>query len=85
MFYGLLSDRYGRRPLILGSLLAFIALTFLTGFAQSSNQLTLVRLFTGLGASGIVALALASIGNLFQYEKRGRPLGWLFGAMARGQ
>ncbi len=84
LFYGLLSDRYGRRPLIIGSLLAFIALTFLTGFAQSSNQLTLVRLFTGLGASGIVPLALALIGDLFPYEKRGRPLGWLFGAMAGG-
>ena len=42
------------------------------------------RLLTGLGASGVVPLALALIGDLFPYERRGRPLGWLFGAMAGG-
>jgi len=45
------------------------------------------RFVTGLGAlgaSGIVPLALALMGGLFLYEQRGRPLGWLFGAMAGG-
>jgi predicted MFS family arabinose efflux permease len=37
-----------------------------------------------LGASGVVPLALALMGQLFPYEQRGRPLGWLFGAMAGG-
>jgi predicted MFS family arabinose efflux permease len=39
---------------------------------------------TGLGTSGVVPLALALIGKLFPYNERGRPLGWLFGAMAGG-
>jgi len=42
------------------------------------------RLVTGLGASGVGPLALALIGALFPYAQRGRPLGWLFGAMAGG-
>jgi predicted MFS family arabinose efflux permease len=42
------------------------------------------RLITGLGASGVVPLALALIGALFPYAQRGRPLGLLFGAMAGG-
>jgi len=42
------------------------------------------RLLTGLGASGVVPLALTLMGDLFPYEQRGRPLGWLFGAMAGG-
>jgi predicted MFS family arabinose efflux permease len=46
--------------------------------------LILWRLLTGLGASGVVPLALALMGHLFPYEQRGRPLGWLFGAMAGG-
>lgn len=29
-------------------------------------------------------MALALMGDLFPYERRGRPLGWLFGAMAGG-
>lgn len=44
----------------------------------------MLRLLTGLGASGVVPIALALVGDLFPYEERGRPLGWLFGAMAGG-
>src|SRR5438309_7421399 len=84
LFYGLLSDRLGRRRIMLASLLAFVILTALTATAQSAAQLILWRLMTGLGASGVVPLALALMGTLFPYEQRGRPLGWLFGAMAGG-
>lgn len=84
LFYGTLSDRVGRWRIISASLLAFVILTALTGSARSATQLTLWRLFTGLGASGVVPLALALMGDLFPYEQRGRPLGWLFGAMAGG-
>lgn len=84
LFYGLLSDRLGRRPILVGSLVAFVALTALTATAQSAAQVILWRLLTGLGASGVVPLALVLMGDLFPYERRGRPLGWLFGAMAGG-
>jgi predicted MFS family arabinose efflux permease len=84
LFYGLLSDRLGRRRIMLASLTAFIVLSGLTATAQSAAQLIFWRLLTGLGASGVVPLALALMGSLFPYEQRGRPLGWLFGAMAGG-
>ncbi len=84
LFYGLLSDRLGRRRLMLASFLAFVVLTALTATVQSASQMILWRLATGLGASGVVPLALALIGTLFPYAQRGRPLGWLFGAMAGG-
>lgn len=84
LFYGLLSDRLGRRPVILASLLAFVALTAFTATAQTAAQLIGWRMLTGLGASGVVPLSLALMGDLFPYKKRGRPLGWLFGAMAGG-
>ena len=84
LFFGLLSDRLGRRRIMLASYLAFIGLTALTATARSPSQMLIWRLATGLGASGVVPLALAMIGVLFPYEQRGRPLGWLFGAMAGG-
>lgn len=84
LFYGILSDRLGRRRIMLGSFVAFILLTALTATAQSVEQMLTWRLLTGLGASGVVPLALALMGQLFPYERRGRPLGWLFGAMAGG-
>jgi len=67
LFYGLLSDRLGRRRIMLASLLAFVILTALTATAQSTSQLILWRLLTGLGASGVVPLALALMGQLFPY------------------
>lgn len=84
LFFGPLSDRLGRRRVIIAALAAFILLTALTSFARTSAQLTMLRLVTGLGAGGIVPLALALIGDLFPYSERGRPIGWLFGAMAGG-
>jgi len=82
--YGPLSDRFGRERVILPSLLAFIVLTALTATAWSWSSLFILRLITGLGASGVVPIALALIGDLFPFRERGRPLGWLFGAMAGG-
>jgi len=84
LFYGLLSDRIGPRTIILSSLLAFSVLTALTTTATSATAFIGWRLVTGLGASGVVPIALALVGRLFAYEQRGRPLGWLFGAMAGG-
>lgn len=84
LFFGLLADRFGRRRIMYFSMTAFIILTALTATAMSAQQLILWRLLTGLGASGVVPLALALMGDLFPYEQRGRPLGWLFGAMAGG-
>jgi predicted MFS family arabinose efflux permease len=84
LFYGLLSDRLGRWRIMRASLVAFLVLTAVTATSQTASQMILWRLLTGLGASGVVPLALALIGDLFPYERRGRPLGWLFGAMAGG-
>ena len=84
LFYGVVSDWIGRRRIMLASLFAFVLLSGLTATAHSASQLIVWRLATGLGASGVVPLALALIGALFPYEERGRPLGWLFGAMAGG-
>jgi len=84
LFYGLLSDRLGRLPIMLASLVAFVVLTAITATSRSAEAMITWRLLTGLGASGVVPLGLALIGDLFPYERRGRPLGWLFGVMAGG-
>src|SRR2546426_4262018 len=46
LFYGLISDRLGRRPIILASLLVFAILTSLTATAGSSSQMIAWRLLT---------------------------------------
>ena len=84
LIYGLLADRLGVQRVMFASLTAFAALTALTATASSIGQIALWRVLTGVGASGVVPLALVLVGKLFPYEQRGRPLGWLFGAMAGG-
>jgi predicted MFS family arabinose efflux permease len=84
LVYGLLADRLGIHRVMFASLAAFAVLTGLTAAAASIEQLAVWRVLTGLGASGVVPLALVLVGSLFPYEQRGRPLGWLFGAMAGG-
>ncbi|MBI3144681.1 MAG: MFS transporter [Pseudogulbenkiania sp.] len=84
LVYGLLADRIGVQRVMFASLAAFAALTALTATSMSIAQIALWRVLTGLGASGVVPLALVLVGRLFPYEQRGRPLGWLFGAMAGG-
>jgi len=82
--YGLLADRLGIHRVMFASLVAFAVLTALTATAASIEEIALWRVVTGLGASGVVPLGLTLVGRLFPYEQRGRPLGWLFGAMAGG-
>ena len=81
---GLLADRLGLWRLMAASLVAFAVLTALTATARSVEELAFWRSLTGIGASGVVPLALVFVGRLYPFEKRGRPLGWIFGAMAGG-
>jgi MFS family permease len=67
---------------MLASQTAFAAPT--TRTATSIAQIELWRVLTGLGASGVVPLALVFVDKLFPYKQRGRPLGWLVGAVAGG-
>lgn len=84
LVWGPLSDRVGRRPVILGSLLAFAALTAATPLVTGAGGFTGMRVATAIGASGVVPIALALIGDLYPYHRRGQALGWLFGGMAGG-
>lgn len=84
LVWGPLSDRVGRAGVILGSLIAFVALTAGTALADSAGAFLAARVITAVGASGVVPISLALIGDRFDYQRRGHALGWLFGAMAGG-
>ncbi len=84
LLYGPISDRFGRKRLllILFSLLALNSL--LVPLCRTVAQLIMLRIFAGLATGGIVPVSVSLIGDLFPYEKRGKPIGMLFGAMAGG-
>ena len=51
---GPLSDRYGRKPILIAGLSLAILATFLCGFIQSYWQLLLLRIIQAIGASCLV-------------------------------
>lgn len=84
LLYGPISDRFGRKRLllILFALLAFSSL--LVPLCRTAGQLIMLRIFAGLATGGIVPVSVSLIGDIYPYEKRGKPIGMLFGAMAGG-
>ena len=84
LIYGVLSDRFGRSPVLL-ILLPFASLTTLMiSFAATAPELVTLRILSGIGSGGMVTIALASIGDRYPYAVQGRPMGMIFGAIAAG-
>jgi MFS family permease len=71
---GSLSDRLGRRPLIIAGLLFLAPTTALLGVAASTLQLTGVRLAQGLASAAVAAPAFALAGDLSTVGGEGRQL-----------
>lgn len=84
LFTGILADRFGVARVMLISLALFVILVLATAFSRTFPALMGLRAVTGIAASGIVPLALVLVAKLYPYAERGRPLGWIFGAMAGG-
>ncbi len=75
LFYGPLSDRIGRKKVILSLLGLTVLATFLTACARSAEQLIFLRVASGLCAGGVIPIALALVGDLFSYKERGKAMG----------
>jgi EmrB/QacA subfamily drug resistance transporter len=80
VFYGKLSDLYGRRPMLLIGITVFLIGSALSGLAWSMESLILFRGIQGLGAGALFPVSLAVIGDLFTPAERGKYQG-LFGAV----
>ncbi|ACU64096.1 MFS transporter [Chitinophaga pinensis] len=84
LVYAPLSDRYGRFKIIVYSLCLFIIFSACTAFVESTNQMILLRLLTGISAAGIAPTTISWISDRFPYAERGYALGIFFGCMAGG-
>jgi EmrB/QacA subfamily drug resistance transporter len=77
--YGKLSDMYGRKPLFIAAILIFLTGSCLCGVSGSMTQLVVFRGIQGIGAGGLMTLAMTTIADLVAPRERGRYQG-LFGA-----
>ncbi len=65
LFFGAISDRYGRRPVLLVGLAIFILASLLAVFAPTFNLLIIARILQGIGASAPRTILIASVRDLF--------------------
>src|SRR5712691_11813267 len=73
--YGKLGDVYGRKPLYLVAIGIFLTGSALCGLAQNMTELVLFRGVQGLGAGGLIPLAMATVGSIVPMRDRGRYQG----------
>lgn len=73
---GLLSDRFGRRPLIVLSLAGLGALSLAAAAAPSFAVLAVIRFAAGMVGSLAPTGFMASIGEIFPAARVARAMGW---------
>ncbi len=71
---GRLSDRIGRKPIIIAGLVLLGPATALLGYASSVTLLIILRLFQGIGSAAVAAPAFAVAADLAQAGGEGRQM-----------
>jgi predicted MFS family arabinose efflux permease len=75
-FSGLLSDRLGRKPMIVMAFGSVAVLSVAAALAPGFAALVAVRFLAGLLGSLAPTSLMASVGDLFPAERRARAMGW---------
>ncbi|MEA2384847.1 MAG: hypothetical protein QOH72_4818 [Solirubrobacteraceae bacterium] len=75
--WGRVSDLYGRKPLFQAAIVVFLAGSALSGAAQSLGELIAFRALQGLGAGGLMTLAMTIVADIISPRERGRYQGYI--------
>ena len=77
LFYGTLSDSFGRRPVILISLFFYLLSSIGAAFANSLEMLIVFRLLQGFSAGGGTVVARAIVGDLLSGARAHRAMAYI--------
>lgn len=80
--FGKLADLYGRRRTYQWAVFFFLLGSALCGVAQSFGQLVIFRAIQGVGAGGVMPVAITVMGDIYNLEERGRIQGLFSGLWA---
>jgi DHA1 family bicyclomycin/chloramphenicol resistance-like MFS transporter len=82
LLYGPLSDRLGRKPVLLAGLAVFVMSSMAVALADSVAAVTALRLLQALGAAAGPVLGRAMVRNLYHPRDAARVLSYIGTAMA---
>lgn len=82
---GPVSDRLGRRRMLLGGAAAMTVGLALHALATGFGSFLAVRVLTGAGGGVLTGATAAYVGDYFPPERRGWANGWVMSGMAAGQ
>ena len=80
IFYGPVSDRVGRKPILLGALVLYGFASIGCALAQSVDGLIAMRFLQALGGAGVIVLARAVVRDIYSGARASRELS-LMGAI----
>src|SRR5580698_5028715 len=82
LFFGALSDRFGRRRILIPAVFAFSLLSWLSGVAHTFHQLLLIRALMGIAEGPCWSIMTALIEESSTPSRRGRNIGIVVSAGA---
>ncbi len=85
LVFGPLADRFGKRQVVTGAMVAFTIGTALSALGATLTSLAIFRALTGLFAASVMPISLALIGDLFPMEERQTAIGTFMGVSFLGQ
>jgi len=82
ILYGPISDRHGRKPVLLAAIALYCVASLVCMFATSIEMLIVARAFQAVGGSGGIVLARAIVRDLYSGARAGRELSVIASVMA---
>ncbi|MEO1090736.1 MAG: multidrug effflux MFS transporter [Pseudomonadota bacterium] len=74
LFYGPLTDRYGRRPVLLAGIALYVVATLVAAMASSFEEMLWARFVQGLGAASTRVIAVAIARDCYGGREMGRVM-----------
>jgi MFS transporter, DHA1 family, multidrug resistance protein len=78
LIHGPLSDRFGRRPVLIGAIAGYVIFALLCSFAQSFDQLIAMRMGQGLCGAALGVLVTSIIRDQFSGDAMARRMSTIF-------
>jgi DHA1 family bicyclomycin/chloramphenicol resistance-like MFS transporter len=78
IFYGTLADRYGRKPMLMIALTAYVIASLAAAFAGDFGLMMAARVIQGIGAAGTRVLAVSVVRDRFAGRQMARVMSFAF-------